>query len=624
MTLSGPSSITRAATRFVLVVLTLVAVLPPMLWLVGSGLVEHSRVRTAAATMAWWLAQSGPTTSPGAAPGLLLALQGAAGLPVEGSRVHWAAPAQPWAVTAGVFGEAPGWPAMDVSAAAGDAAVTIQHSLRPLLLQALWVGLASSALALAGWGLGIHRAVGLLQRAENRLRSVASLDPLTGLLNRDGLRRRLQRALERNLDRSVAVGVLVIDVDRFGLINDTLGQAVGDELLRDVANRIRGVTRAGDGLARLGGDQFAVHVDTLTGLDALTAMARNLRRAFDAPYALDGREVVTTASIGVVLAGPRDHSVDALLHHAEQTVRLAKKQGGNRIALHEPGEHANDGAQRLDLEQRLYGALGAGQFFIVYQPIVDAATEQTGTVEALLRWQDPGRGVVSPTEFILSLEQTGLIVPVGRWVLTEACRQVARWPGRGADGAPMNVSVNLSPLQFAEPDLLQMVSQVLRETGLEAQRLQLEVTEGLLLDPTPQTLRKIEGLAKLGVRLAVDDFGMGYSSLMYLKRFRLHTLKIDRMFVRDIVERPQDLTIVRAIVDLGHGLGMRVTAEGVETRAQGDALRQLGCDSLQGYLYGRPALPQALASTAAVRSPAGAAPAAAPAADQALDVAQPA
>ncbi|MDH5339589.1 MAG: bifunctional diguanylate cyclase/phosphodiesterase, partial [Rubrivivax sp.] len=412
------------------------------------------------------------------------------------------------------------------------------------------------------------------------------------------------RALTRQFSGGPLVGVLLIDLDRFGLINETLGQACGDALLRSVADRIRAVTRVGDGLARLGADQFAVHVDTAAGMEALGAMAHNLQRAFSAPHMLEGRELVATFSIGMALVDAPDVTLDTLLHRATQAVRMAKRQGGNRACVYEPAKDADDAPHRMDLEQRLRGALGAGQFFVVYQPIVDAASERVGTVEALLRWQDPQRGTVSPVEFIPVLEQTGLIVPVGRWVLQEACRQAARWPG----GQPIDVSVNLSPLQFAEADFLHMVASVLRETGLPPQRLQLEVTEGLLLDPTPQMLRKINGLADLGVRLAVDDFGMGYSSLIYLKQFRLHTLKIDRMFVRDIVEQAQDMTIVRAIIDLGHGLGMRVTAEGVETRGQAHALRVLGCDSLQGYLFGRPMPVQALSEDVLPTRQAAAAP----------------
>ena len=587
MSVSSDSSPLRTAIRLSLTVLALVALMPPLLWLVAGGVLEHGRARASASAVAWMLDH--PASRADARPdqaGLMQAL----GLTNQQAAVTWGPAHTDHAIGPG---KVPAGPTLTARApwtshGTGAAEVRVHWSLRPLLLQALWLSMASTALALALWAFFMHRAVTRMARAETKLRTAASLDPLTGLLNRNGLRRRLVRALARQRDGGAAVGILLVDLDRFGMINETLGQAAGDELLRSVANRIRAVTRDSDGLARFGGDQFAVHVDTATGVQALTAMARNLKRAFEAPHLLEGREVVATFSIGVAIADADDGSVDSLMHQAALAVRAAKRQGGNRFSVHEVGCDADDTARRMDLEQRLHGALGDGQFFVVYQPIVDARTESLVTVEALLRWQDPQRGTISPVEFIPSLEQTGLIVPVGRWVLREACLQAARWPQSAPDAPPIHVSVNLSPMQFAEPDFLQMVAGVLRETGLAPARLQLEVTEGLLLEPSAQTLRKIDGLAALGVRLAVDDFGMGYSSLMYLKRFRLHGLKIDRMFVRDIVERPQDLTIVRAIIDLGHGLGMHVTAEGVETQAQGDALRALGCDTLQGFLYGRP------------------------------------
>ncbi len=479
----------------------------------------------------------------------------------------------------------------------------IGRPMIPLFFQSFWVSVASLGVAIWLWQLWVSRTVGMVDRAEMHMRSYASLDPLTGLLNRDGIRRRMKRTFMRmreNHDLAaigaradarerLGVGVLLLDVDRFGLVNETLGQAAGDNLLRGMANRIRAVTRAGDGLARLSGDQFAIHVENVSGVEALIAMARNLRRALAEPHHLEGREVVSTVSIGIALAmTDKDlDSIDGLLYQATQAVRLSKKQGGNRFSVYEPANDSEDLRNRLDNEQRLHGALGAGQFFLLYQPIVDARSERMTMVEALLRWRDPDRGVISPVEFIPALEQTGLIVPVGRWVLHQACRQAATWPDSD-DRRPIGISVNLSPLQFAEPDLLQMIEGVLKESGLAPGLLQLEVTEGLLLDPSPQTLRKIDALHALGVKLAIDDFWMGYSSLIYLKRFPLHALKIDRMFVRDIAERTQDLSIVRAIIDLGHGLGMRVTAEGVETRAQCEALARLECDSLQGYLFGRP------------------------------------
>jgi len=591
------ASFTRTATLIALGVLLAVAMLPPLAWLGVGGLIEYRQARVGATAAAWLIRADSarPVLPPLADDSTRAGLLQALGLPLDGTRIEWplAGAARPDQMAS--VGAQPLAPSFSVSVKLPppndrQADVRVQRSLRPLLMQGLWLALASCGLALAGWRFGLHHTVALVRRAETRMRALSSLDPLTGLLNQAGLRRRLGRALDRCRPGGTAVGLLLIDLDRFGPINETLGQTSGDTLLCSVADRIRTVTRAEDGLARLGGDQFAIQVGTRSGMQALTAMARNLRRSLDVPHVIDGRELVVTFSIGVAMVDRADGDAHALLYEATQALRAAKKQGGNRFCVYDGGGPADERAGRMELEQRMYGALAAGQFFLVYQPIVDARTEAPGTVEALLRWRDPDRGVVSPVEFIPALEQTGLIVPVGRWILHKACAQAARWPG----GAPMHVSVNLSPLQFYEPDLLQMVAGVLRETGLPPQRLQLEVTEGLLLDPTPQTLHKINALGELGVRLAVDDFGMGYSSLIYLKRFRLHTLKIDRMFVSDIIEQPQDMTIVRAIIDLGHGLGMSVTAEGVETKEQAEALRGLGCDALQGYLFGRPATVEVL------------------------------
>jgi EAL domain-containing protein (putative c-di-GMP-specific phosphodiesterase class I) len=266
-------------------------------------------------------------------------------------------------------------------------------------------------------------------------------------------------------------------------------------------------------------------------------------------------------------------------------MRAAKSGGGGRYRVFEASMVVNTQKQ-LELDMALRRALQAGEFELAFQPIMDAGGASIDAVEALLRWNDPGRGVVSPGEFIPVLEQTGLIVPVGQWVLREACKRAQSWAAHGA--VPVTLSVNVSPIQFAEPDFVRHVFTALEATGFPAQRLQLEVTEGLLLDPTADSLRKMDALVDAGVRLAVDDFGMGYSSLAYLKKFRLHSLKIDRMFVRDVPKLHQDTAIVRAIVELAHALELHVTAEGVETAEQHEALQALGCDSMQGFLFARP------------------------------------
>ncbi len=462
------------------------------------------------------------------------------------------------------------------------------------------VALASTGLALALWVFFCHRPMHALRRGERQLRVFAMRDALTGLPNRDALRQALERALARCHATPRGLGVLVIDLDRFRLVNDSLGPSVGDALLRSAAQRIRAAVRDTDIVARLSTDRFVVQVEGVSGVQALTVMARNLLRAFQAPHSVGGHETVSSLSIGIALAGEDADSVDALLKCAEVAMRAAKAAGGGRFCCFEAALHVDD-QKRLDLDLRLRRALRDNEFTLAFQPIMDARGERIDGVEALIRWADPQHGMVSPAEFIPVLEQNGLIVDVGTWVLRESCRQALRWM-RGA--APTLVlSVNVSPRQFGEAGFVDSVTAVLAQTGFAANRLQLEVTEGLLLDPSPETLSKIGALVGSGVRLAIDDFGMGYSSLAYLKTFPLHTLKIDRLFVNDIAATQRDAAIVRAIIELGHGLGLKVTAEGVETAQQFETLRQLGCDALQGYLFSRP-LPAAqfqalLESTAA-------------------------
>ncbi len=450
------------------------------------------------------------------------------------------------------------------------------------------VALTSVAITLSLWVFVIQRPVHALHKAERRMRVLDKRDALTGLPNRAGLNLALELALARWRGTTRKVGVLVLDVDRFRLVNDSLGAGAGDQLLRSVASRIRALVRDADVVARIGADQFAVQVAGITGVAALDVMARNLLRTFEAAHDLGGHATVTSLSIGVAVQAETAETADgadALLQCAELAMREAKAAGGSCSRVFDASMRVGDN-RRLELDQQLRRALREGEFVLVYQPIMDASGERIVATEALLRWADPQRGMMSPAEFIPVLEQTGLIVEVGGWVLRDACRQGAKWFARGARS--LVVSVNVSPRQFADTGFLASVKSTLTETRFPGHLLQLEVTEGLLLDPSPETLRKIGELVVCGVRFAIDDFGMGYSSLAYLKTFPLQTLKIDRMFVKDIALQPRDAAIARAIVDLGHGLGMKVTAEGVETAEQFALLRSLGCDSLQGYLFSRP------------------------------------
>jgi diguanylate cyclase (GGDEF)-like protein len=471
-----------------------------------------------------------------------------------------------------------------VDSPSGPLQVQVVRSLATPLLAAALCALISAAAAIVLWRRALRQPLDTLQRAEALLGALSRRDALTGLHNRNSLRVRLARALERGHAMRRTIGVLLVDVDRFRVINQSLGHPAGDELLCAVADRIRSVTRMNDVVARLGGDQFAVLVEGAAQAQAAQAMARNLLRAFEPPHRLDGQETVATVSIGIALASDATQGVDDLLTCAETAVRAAKAAGGGRSCLYEQAMQTRDDG--LTIERELRQGLLEQQFHLVYQPIADLGDGRIVGVEALMRWHHPTRGVVTPAEFVPLLERNGLIVPAGRWVLEKACRQAAAWIASGA--RDITLSVNVSPRQFAEPDFVDSVHAVLAKTRVAAQRLQLEVTEGLLLDPSSQTLAKLDALAGSGIKIAVDDFGMGYSSLAYLKRFRLHALKIDRMFVHDMTRQTQDAAIVRAIIDLGHGLGLHVTAEGVETGEQFHQLRQLGCDWVQGHLIAQP------------------------------------
>ncbi len=582
------TSMVSTAYRLVLAGLMLVAVLPAFLAAVVGYTLEHQRAEASALAIGWLAEQQAAALARAPAQGRagLVSLAGMEGAD-EARDVLDAAGR---VIESGGDATARAWPRVRVShtlVRAGETAaqVRVSRSLRPVLGLAAALALVCSATALALWLVVFMGPMGVLRRAEGRMREFSRHDALTGLQNRDGLRRRLQRALDRCDGTFRTVAVLVVDLDRFRIVNDSLGQPAGDALLRLVADRIRAVTRTTDLVARLGADQFAILVEGIAGAPAAAGMARNLLRALEPAYVLGGQETVATLSIGVAVASEHANSVETLLKGADAAMRAAKDDGGARFRLYESAMDA-DTQQRLDMEQRLRRAVQHEQFFLLYQPIMDAGGERIVAVEALMRWAEPERGTVSPNEFIPVLEQTGLIVAAGRWALHEACRTAALWRAVGG-GEPL-LSVNVSPRQFSESNFVEVVRDVLAGTGFPAGQLQLEVTEGLLLDPTPASLAKIDALVASGVRLAIDDFGMGYSSLAYLKRFKLHTLKIDRMFVRDIATEAQDAAIVRAITDLGHGLGMRVTAEGVETEAQFHALRRLGCDSLQGFLFARP------------------------------------
>ena len=587
------TSLAGQAERVALVGMVLIAALPAALAICAGWITQQQRAEASAMVIAWMVERQPSSTNTASTDALpsddLAAL---ADLPAIDSQSEardiYAADGRILASRGDAASRA--WPSLVVPQElrrGGEVVgrVHIVRSLRPAFSMALALGLAGIILAMTLWITVFMRPIGVLRKTEGRLKGYARHDALTGLYNLDGLRVRLQRALSRRQASAQTVAVLVVDLDRFRIVNDSLGHPCGDALLRNVADRIRAVTRPSDVAARLGADQFGILVEGIGGAAAAAGMARNLLRALAPSYVLGDKETVVGLSVGVAVASEEADTADALLKCADAAMRAAKADGGGRFKLYETAMNSNL-QQRLDTELNLRRALRQDEFFLLYQPILDIAGKNIIAVEALLRWADPEQGVVSPADFIPILEETGLIVAAGRWALSEACKSGASWRAMG--GADLLMSVNVSPRQFAEADFVTVVDRVLAETGFPAAQLQLEVTEGLLLAPTEECLAKIDALAMRGVRLAIDDFGVGYSSLAYLQRFNLHSLKIDRMFVRDIAIATRDAAIVRAIIELGHGLGIRVTAEGVETEEQFNELRRLGCDALQGYLFARP------------------------------------
>src|SRR3954447_19088175 len=428
---------------------------------------------------------------------------------------------------------------------------------------------------------GVITDVTRYREAEAHIRHMAHHDALTGLANRALFRERLGRALAAARRRGGPVAVLCLDLDRFKPVNDTLGHPVGDALLRAVAARLLACVREGDTAARLGGDEFAALEAGAGQPEAAEALARRLVEALSAPYEVLGHQVVVGASVGVALAPGDGGDPDELLKRADMALYRAKADGRGTFRSFEPGTDARLQARRL-LELDLRKALAAGELELHYQPLVDLRTGAVSALEALLRWRHPARGLVPPGEFVPLAEEVGLIVPVGEWVLARACADAAGWPG-GGRGA-----VNLSAAQFRGRELVAAVVGALAAAGLAPARLELEITETVLLRDGEATLATLRELRALGVRIAMDDFGTGYSSLGYLRSFPSDKIKIDRCFVRDLGASADCEAIVRAVTGLGGSLGIATTAEGVETEEQLERLRAEGCDEAQGFHLGRP------------------------------------
>ncbi len=437
--------------------------------------------------------------------------------------------------------------------------------------------------ASGGW-LATHEDVTERIRAQERIAHLAHYDVLTELPNRVLMRGHLEHRVAQ-LAEGKPFAILYIDVDEFKGVNDTLGHAAGDELLRQVAQRLRSCVGPEDLVARLGGDEFAIVKEGAREQDTLSLLAEQIMQALRAPVACRGQQLPIDASIGIAIAPDHGSSIEDLLRSADLAMYAAKSEGRRTYRFFTPALDAQVRTRR-QMEIDLRQALSGGQFDIHYQPLVDLATDTVAGCEALLRWRHPERGMISPAEFIPVAEETGLINEIGEWVLKRACAEAAGWPQH------VRLAVNVSPAQFGSKTLALRVASALEASGLAPDRLELEVTEAVLIRDDDEALTILHQLRDLGVRIALDDFGTGYSSLSYLRRFPFDKIKIDRSFVKDIAHPNGSSTIVHAVVTMAAACHMSTTAEGVETEAQREILRRLGCSQMQGFLFS-PAVPAA-------------------------------
>ncbi len=431
----------------------------------------------------------------------------------------------------------------------------------------------------------LRRQIAERRTAEEKVNYLSFYDPLTGLPNQNFFKSRCERELSAARNGKRKLAAVFLSVDRFKKVYETLGHEAGDKLLREVGGRLTNCVREDDTLAYFGGDEFALLLGRMSGAEDAIKLAQRVRECFKPVFSLDGQDLFITASLGISLSPDDGMDSQSLLKNAAAALYRAKQQGGDGYQFYTADMNAS-ALRRLALENDLRRALERAEFVVHYQPQVAAATGRFTGVEALVRWQHPELGLVPPMEFIPLAEDTGLIVPLGEWVLRAACAQSKAWHEDGL--ASLRVAVNLSARQFEQPDLLEMIARVLAETGLNPRCLELELTESSVMKNAEASARVLREMKRMGIQVSIDDFGTGYSSLSYLNRFPLDKLKIDQSFVRRMLANESDAAIVRAVITLAHSLKLKVVAEGVETKEQLAFLHLLKCDEMQGYLFSRP------------------------------------
>ncbi len=433
--------------------------------------------------------------------------------------------------------------------------------------------------------IGIFSDISKQKKAEETIRHLAFYDPLTNLPNRALFRDRLKQAINQAERNKKLLAVLFLDLDRVKIINDTLGHDIGDRLLVGVARRLEECLREGDSIARLGGDEFIVLLPGVNQMDDVVKLTEKILGSLKPAFNLDGHELFITASVGISIYPHDGEDANTLLRNADSALYRAKGQGRNNYQLFTRGMET-EVLEQLELTNSLRRALDRDEFVVYYQPQLNIESGEIVGIEALVRWQHPEFGVLPPKRFIHWAEDTGLIIPLGEWVLKQACEQNRKWQMAGHPR--LRVAVNLSALQFRQKNLVSTVEKVLADTNLPPDSLELELTETVIMENAGPSTSVPHSLRALGVRFSIDDFGTGYSSLSYLKRFPVNTLKMDRSFIQDLTTSTDDLAIATAVVTLGHGLNLTVLAEGVETEGQLETLKNLKCDRMQGFLFSEP------------------------------------